>query len=35
MIYGDAAKSLVQVDWTTIDARRADWTRRWNEGIER
>jgi len=33
--YGDAVKALKAVDWDIANAKREDWTKRWNREIER
>lgn len=36
VIFGeDQVKQLVALDWATINARRAEWTRRWQREVER
>jgi putative spermidine/putrescine transport system substrate-binding protein len=35
MPVGERAAQLIEVDWDTINARRAEWTKRWNREIER
>ncbi|MGF9692537.1 ABC transporter substrate-binding protein [Rhizobium sp. 0TCS1.26] len=35
VIYKDAAKSLVALDWSVLNKMRPEWTRRWNQEIER
>ena len=35
VIYKDAVNSLIALDWSTINKKRAEWTRRWSEEIER
>lgn len=32
---GDRAAKLVNMDWTTINEKRDDWTKRWNREVER
>ncbi len=33
--YGDQVKGLQAVDWATVNAARADWTKRWTREVER
>jgi putative spermidine/putrescine transport system substrate-binding protein len=33
--YGDLAKTLKAVDWDVVNAKREEWTKRWNREIER
>ena len=35
VIYGNAVDSLLPVDWVTLNEHRPEWTKRWNEEIER
>jgi len=35
MPVGERASQLIELDWDTINARRAEWTKRWNREIER
>jgi putative spermidine/putrescine transport system substrate-binding protein len=35
VIYGDAVNSLLPVDWATLNEKRPEWTKRWNQEIER
>ncbi|MET3578946.1 putative spermidine/putrescine transport system substrate-binding protein [Mesorhizobium robiniae] len=35
LIYGKAADSLINLDWSAMNAKRPEWTKRWNEEIER
>jgi putative spermidine/putrescine transport system substrate-binding protein len=35
MPVGERAARLINLDWDTINARRAEWTKRWNREIER
>ena len=32
---GERAAQLIELDWDTINSRRAEWTKRWNREIER
>jgi putative spermidine/putrescine transport system substrate-binding protein len=35
LTYGDAVKQLDKPDWSVINAKRPEWTQRWNREIER
>ena len=35
VIYGDAVKALKAVDWDVVNAKREEWTKRWNREVER
>jgi len=36
VVYGaDQANALIPIDWSTINLRRAEWTKRWNREVER